>query len=52
MTPLSRRHGIDLDGIRLGISQTVGYLVSKLFPDPNVGTLLITGGDTLLQCMN
>lgn len=48
----ARRHGIDLDGIRLGISQTVGYLVSKLFPDPNVGTLLITGGDTLLQCMN
>lgn len=48
----ARCHGIDLDGIRLGISQTVGYLVSKLFPDPNVGTLLITGGDTLLQCMN
>ena len=48
----ARRHGIDLDGIRLGISQAVGYLVSKLFPDPNVGTLLITGGDTLLQCMN
>ena len=45
------RHGIDLDGIRLGISQAVGYLVSSLFPNPNVGTLLITGGDTLLQCM-
>ena len=48
----AQRNGIDLDGIRLGISQAVGYLVSKLFPDPNVGTLLITGGDTLLQCMN
>lgn len=47
----AQEHGIDLDGIRLGISRSVGYLVSALFPDPNVGTLLITGGDTLLQCM-
>ena len=47
----AREHGIDLDGIRLGISRTVGYLVSRLFPDPHVGTILITGGDTLLQCM-
>ena len=47
----AQEHAIDLDGIRLGISRSVGYLVSTLFPDPNVGTLLITGGDTLLQCM-
>ena len=36
---------------RLGISRAVGCLVSSLFSDPNVGTILITGGDTLLQCM-
>ena len=44
-------HGIDIDGIRLGVSQSIGYLVGNLFTDPSVGTLLITGGDTLLQCM-
>ena len=47
----AREHGVDLDGIRLGISRAVGCLVSSLFSDPNVGTILITGGDTLLQCM-
>ena len=47
----ARSLGMDLDGVRLGISRSVGYLVSSLFPDPHVGTLLITGGDTLLQCM-
>ena len=25
--------------------------MGNLFTDPSVGTLLITGGDTLLQCM-
>ena len=48
----ARARGIDLDGVRLGVSRAVGCLVRELFPDPNVGTLLITGGDTLLQCMN
>lgn len=47
----AQRHGIDIDGIRLGVSRSIGYLVGNLFDDPHVGTLLITGGDTLLQCM-
>ncbi len=47
----AREHGIDIDGIRLGVSRSIGHIVGELFTDPNLGTLLITGGDTLLQCM-
>lgn len=45
------QHGMSIEDVRQAVSRTVGYLVSRLFPDPNLGTLLITGGDTLLQCM-
>lgn len=45
-------HGIDLDGIRVGISSSVGHMLGALFTSPSLGTLLLTGGDTLLQCMN
>ncbi|MEG2931750.1 MAG: nucleotide-binding domain containing protein, partial [Ruthenibacterium sp.] len=38
--------------IRLGASRSIGCLVSRLFDSPALGTLLITGGDTLLQCMD
>ena len=44
--------GIDLDGIRVGISSSVGHMLGALFTSPSLGTLLLTGGDTLLQCMN
>lgn len=44
--------GIDLDGLRVGIASSVGHMFGKLFNSPYLGTLLLTGGDTLLQCMN
>ena len=34
------------------IASSLGYLVGELFTNPALGTLLLTGGDTLLQCMN
>lgn len=45
-------HGMTTEDVRKAVSRSIGYLVSRLFPDPNLGTLLITGGDTLLQCMD
>ncbi len=44
--------GLTTEDIRTGISRSVGYMVSRLFPTPALGTLLVTGGDTLLQCMD
>ena len=44
--------GMTIEDVRQAVSRTVGYLVGRLFPDPDLGTLLVTGGDTLLQCMN
>ena len=46
------KRGMDIQDIRRAVSDTIGYLVSRLFSHEAVGTLLITGGDTLLQCMN
>ena len=43
---------IDLDGMRVGISGSVGQMFGALFGSEHLGTLLLTGGDTLLQCMN
>lgn len=43
--------GIDLDGLRVGIASSVGHMFGALFGSPHLGTLLLTGGDTLLQCM-
>lgn len=48
----AERYGMDIEAVRQAVSRTIGYLVSRLFPNPGLGTLLITGGDTLLQCMN
>lgn len=45
-------HGMTTEDVRQAVSRSIGYLVSRLFPNPNLGTLLITGGDTLLQCMD
>lgn len=46
------KFGMDIQAIRRAVSGTIGYLVSRLFSHEAVGTLLITGGDTLLQCMD
>ena len=46
------RFGMGIQDIRRAISDTIGYLVSRLFSHEAVGTLLVTGGDTLLQCMD
>ena len=44
--------GIDRETLRVRISGCLGYLVGEIFTSPSLGTLLLTGGDTLLQCMN
>lgn len=44
-------HGLTTDDIRVSISRSLGEIVNGLFSCPDLGTLLITGGDTLLQCM-
>ena len=44
--------GMTTEDVRSRISRSVGYLVGRLFPTPALGTLLVTGGDTLLQCMD
>ena len=44
-------HNMTLDDIRLGISRSIGHIVKSIYKSPSLGTLLITGGDTLLQCM-
>lgn len=46
------RLGISLETLRVRIAGSLGSLVGKLFTSPSLGTLLLTGGDTLLQCMN
>ena len=47
----AQHHQMDLAAVRVGISQAIGHIVSGLFSSPALGTLLVTGGDTLLQCM-
>lgn len=46
------QRGMDTEAVRRAVSGTIGYLVSQLFACPELGTLLVTGGDTLLQCMD
>lgn len=43
--------GIQAEDVRQRVAQSIGHLMSLLFTSPALGTLLITGGDTLLQCM-
>lgn len=43
--------GLTIEDIRVGISRALGQIVDGLFSSPGFGTLLVTGGDTLLQCM-
>lgn len=44
--------GIDRETLRVRIAGSLGHLVGQFFTSPSLGTLLLTGGDTLLQCMN
>lgn len=44
--------GIDRETLRVRIAGSLGQLVGEVFTSPSLGTLLLTGGDTLLQCMN
>ena len=44
--------GIGKEEIRIRISGSLGHLFSTLSTSPRAGTFLLTGGDTLLQCMN
>ncbi|MEY8354605.1 four-carbon acid sugar kinase family protein [Lachnospiraceae bacterium 54-53] len=44
--------GIDRETLRVRIAGSLGSLVGEIFTSPSLGTLLLTGGDTLLQCMS
>mgnify|MGYP004509802787 FL=1 len=44
--------GLTRGAMRVRIAGGIGQLVGAIFASPSVGTLLLTGGDTLLQCMN
>lgn len=43
--------GCSLETMRVRIASSLGSLVAGIFHSPNLGTLLLTGGDTLLQSM-
>lgn len=44
-------HGLSLDEIRVRIAASFGYILKVLLKDGLESTLMITGGDTLLGCM-
>lgn len=46
------RLGVDRETLRIRIAGSLGCLVNSIFTSPSLGTLLLTGGDTLLQCMS
>lgn len=46
------RNGLSIDDVRTRVSGVLGDIMLHLFDSPDLGTLLVTGGDTLLQCMN
>lgn len=43
--------GLSLEELRVRISSSMGEMLDELFDTPSIGTILMTGGDTLLQCM-
>ncbi len=43
--------GLTTQDVRVRVAKSFGRIVGELFTDPALGTLFITGGDTLLQCM-
>ena len=48
---LARGRGMTREELREGISRSMGEIFSALFTAPETGTMLVTGGDTLLGCM-
>lgn len=48
----AEQNGMTIEDIRQGVSRTVGIVVNAIIDCDNLGTLLVTGGDTLLQCMD
>lgn len=48
----AKEHGLTVSDLRVKIAASLGQVMGLLFDDEHVGTLLVTGGDTLLQCMN
>ncbi len=46
------RRGMTVQDVRESVSGVLGRLLPELLPGLKNKTLLITGGDTLLQCMN
>lgn len=48
----AKAQGLTIEDVRQGISGALGQIMKQLFDCPSLGTLLITGGDTLLQCMD
>ncbi len=42
---------IDLETLRRSIVDSLGNLVDRIFENKDIGTMLLTGGDTLLECM-
>lgn len=47
----AKTHGLSLDEIRVRIAESYGYILKVLLEDGLESTLMITGGDTLLGCM-
>jgi uncharacterized protein YgbK (DUF1537 family) len=47
----ARAHGLCLDEIRVRIAASYGNILKALLEDGLESTLMITGGDTLLGCM-
>ena len=44
--------GLSIEDVRCRVAAGLGAVLSGLIEHPDLGTLLLTGGDTLLQCMN
>lgn len=47
----AKAHGLSLDEIRVRIAESYGYILKVLLEGGLESTLMITGGDTLLGCM-
>lgn len=47
----AKAHGLSLDEIRVRIAASYGYILKVLLEEGLESTLMITGGDTLLGCM-
>lgn len=48
----AQAHQLTVEEVRRRISRTLGCILGALFDSEALGTLLITGGDTLMECMN